>query len=163
MCVRGVPSVAQQKRIWLASVRMQVQSLALLSGLRILHCRELWCSSQTQLGSHAAVAVARPVATAPIWPLAWELPCAAGVALKSQIIIIRIEWRARMWVGRFQPSLLSGSRVHQDWLLKQSLRSCQGKSYTSLGSRGVIPHLLLVSWAWLLFNHSHFLSTYCVM
>ena len=35
----------------------QVQSLALLSGLRIWHCSELWCRSQTQLGSHIAVAV----------------------------------------------------------------------------------------------------------
>ena len=32
---------------------MQVPSLALLSGLRI----QLWCRSQTQLGSHVAVAV----------------------------------------------------------------------------------------------------------
>ena len=26
----------------------------------------------------------RPVTTAQIWPLAWELPCAAGMALKGQ-------------------------------------------------------------------------------
>ena len=32
-------------------------SLALLSGLRIWHCRELWCRSQTQLRSHVVVAV----------------------------------------------------------------------------------------------------------
>ena len=37
---------------------MQVQSLALLSELRIQHCRELWYRSQTQLGSGVAVAVA---------------------------------------------------------------------------------------------------------
>ena len=43
----GVPTVAQQKWTWLASMRMQVQSLALLSGLRILRCCELWCRSQT--------------------------------------------------------------------------------------------------------------------
>ena len=35
----------------------QVRSLASLSGLRIWHCRELWCRSQVQLGSHVAVAV----------------------------------------------------------------------------------------------------------
>ena len=35
---------------------MQVQSLALLSGLGIWHCRELWCRSQAQLGSHTAMA-----------------------------------------------------------------------------------------------------------
>ena len=29
----------------------------LASGLRIWHCRELWCRSQTRLGSRVAVAV----------------------------------------------------------------------------------------------------------
>ena len=54
----GVPVAAQWKRNWLASMRMQVRSLALLSGLRIHHCCELWCRSQTRLRSHIAVAVA---------------------------------------------------------------------------------------------------------
>ena len=51
--------------------------------------KELWCRSQTWLGScvAVAVAVARSVATALIRPLAWELPYAAGVALKSKKII----------------------------------------------------------------------------
>ena len=35
-----------------------VQSLALLSGLRIRHCHELWCRLQMRLGSRAAVALA---------------------------------------------------------------------------------------------------------
>ena len=52
-----VPIVAQQKRIRLVSMRMQVRSLALLSGLRIRRCRELWCRSQMWLGSGVAVAV----------------------------------------------------------------------------------------------------------
>ena len=38
--------------------RLPVRSLASLSGLRIRHCRELWCRSQTHLGSDVAVAVA---------------------------------------------------------------------------------------------------------
>ncbi len=38
--------------------RIQVQSLALLSGLKIQCCCELWCRSQMQLGSCVAVAVA---------------------------------------------------------------------------------------------------------
>ena len=54
----GFPVVAQQKRIWLVSVRTQIRSLALLSGLRIWHCHELWCRSQTWLRSNVAVAVA---------------------------------------------------------------------------------------------------------
>ena len=36
---------------------LQIRSLASLSGLRIWHYRELWCRSQTQLGSSIAVAV----------------------------------------------------------------------------------------------------------
>ena len=36
-----------------------VQSLALFSGSRICCCHELWCRSQTQLGSCVAVAVAQ--------------------------------------------------------------------------------------------------------
>ena len=60
---------------------MHVQSLALLSGLRIQRCHELWCRLQTRLGSRVAVALwHRPVATAPIGPLAWEPPYAAGAA-----------------------------------------------------------------------------------
>ena len=65
-------------------MRFRVQSLASLSGLRILLCHELRCRSQTGLlGSHVAVAVwlwYRPAAAAPIQPLAWEHPYAAGVA-----------------------------------------------------------------------------------
>ena len=39
------------------NMRTQVQSLAALSGLRIWHCCELWCNSQTKLRSDVAVAV----------------------------------------------------------------------------------------------------------
>ena len=38
-------------------MRAGVPSLASLSGVRIRHCRELWCRSQAQLGSCIAVAV----------------------------------------------------------------------------------------------------------
>ena len=55
---------------------MQVRSLASVSELRIWHCCELWCNSQTQLGSCVAVAW--------IGPLAWELAYAMGVALKRK-------------------------------------------------------------------------------
>ena len=48
----GVPIVAQQKQIRPGTMRLRVQSLALLSGLRIQHCYELWCRLQTQLGSY---------------------------------------------------------------------------------------------------------------
>ena len=53
----GVPIRVQQKRIRLGTMRLQVQFLALLSGLRIWRYPELWCRSQTQFGSRVAVAV----------------------------------------------------------------------------------------------------------
>ena len=62
---KGVPFVAQQQTV---SMKMWVQSLALLSGLRIPCCCELWC---------------RSAATAPIRPLAWEPPYAEGVDLEK--------------------------------------------------------------------------------
>ena len=51
----GVPIVTQQLQTQLVVTRMLVQSRASLSGLRIWCCRELWCRSQTWLGSHVAV------------------------------------------------------------------------------------------------------------
>ena len=56
-------------------MRLQVRSLALLSGLRLWHCCELWCRLQTWLRSRVAVALLRP--------LAWEPPYAAGAALEK--------------------------------------------------------------------------------
>ena len=47
----------EPQRILLASMRMQVCSLASLGGLRIPCCHELWCRLQTQLRSCVAVAV----------------------------------------------------------------------------------------------------------
>ena len=66
--------------------RTWVPSLALLSGLTIRCCQELWARLKMQLGSSVAVAVAvGPAATAPIGPLAWELPYAMGPALKKRL------------------------------------------------------------------------------
>ena len=53
----GVPVMLRGLRTLLVSMRMWVQSLASLSGLRIWHCHELWCRLQTWLGSRVAVAV----------------------------------------------------------------------------------------------------------
>ena len=52
----GVP-MAQQKEIGLVTMRLQVHSVASLSGSRICRCRELWCRLQTLLGSEVAMAV----------------------------------------------------------------------------------------------------------
>ena len=46
--------MAQQKRIRLGTMRLWVRSLASLSGLTIWCCHELWCRSQTWLGSPIA-------------------------------------------------------------------------------------------------------------
>ena len=46
--------------------------LASLSGLRIQRCCELWCRSETRLGSYFAVAVAKLAAVALIQPPAWN-------------------------------------------------------------------------------------------
>ena len=56
-CFR-VPVVAQQVKNLTVSMRMQVQSLALLSGLRIQHCPKLQCRSQMWLESGVAAVVA---------------------------------------------------------------------------------------------------------
>ena len=60
--------MAQQKWIWLVSMRTQVWSLASLSGWRIWCCLERWC---------------RPTVTAPIRPVALEPPYAVSAALKK--------------------------------------------------------------------------------
>ena len=44
----GVPVVAQWLTNPTGTMRLQVRSLALFSGLRIQRCRELWCRSQTR-------------------------------------------------------------------------------------------------------------------
>ena len=43
--------MAQREQTQRVSMRMWVPSLALISGLRIWHCCELWCRVQTRLGS----------------------------------------------------------------------------------------------------------------
>ena len=80
----GFPTVVQQKWIWLASMRIRVQSLASLSvwgsGIAVtcgVDCRHgsdpVWLWLWWRL---AAVAMIRP--------LAWELPYATGVAINSK-------------------------------------------------------------------------------
>ena len=76
----GVPVLAQQKGISLGTMRLWVQSLASLSGLRIRCCCELWWRWRSQ-GLWC-----RQAGVAPIWPLAWETSYAAGAALKTKYI-----------------------------------------------------------------------------
>ena len=77
--------MAQQKRNQQGTMKLWVQSLASLSGLRIWHCHELWCGSQMWLSDPALLWLwCRLAAVALIRPLAWEPPYATGVALKSK-------------------------------------------------------------------------------
>ena len=76
---RRVPVVAQRLINPTGIHEDAGRSLASLNGLRIRHCCELWCRSQTQLRSCVVVAVA--VASSCI--LAWEFPYATGVAQKE--------------------------------------------------------------------------------
>ena len=65
-------------------MRMQGQSLALLSGLRIWqHCKR-WGRLQTLLELVLLWLWRRLAAVALILPLGWELPCALRAALKSR-------------------------------------------------------------------------------
>ena len=73
---------ALQKQISLASMRMQVRSLALLSGLRIWHCYELWQVTDEAQDLALLWIWCRLVATALIQPLAREPPYSMGGAVK---------------------------------------------------------------------------------
>lgn len=78
------PVVAQWKQIQRVSMRIQVWSLALVSGLRIHHCRELWCRWQTWLGSCIAAAVVKAGNCSSNLIPSLGSSCAAGAALKGK-------------------------------------------------------------------------------
>ena len=69
--------MAQWQQTQLMSMEMQVQSLALLSGLMIWHCRELWSRSQMWLGFRIAVVVAQAISCSS------DLTPSLGIALKK--------------------------------------------------------------------------------
>ena len=78
--------MAQQVKI-LTSIHKDTGSIpGLVQWVRIRCCPELWCRSQTQLGSSVAMALWlwRQAAKALISPLAWELPYTMGTALKRE-------------------------------------------------------------------------------
>ena len=80
----GFPIVVQWKQIQLGTMRLQVRSLASLSGLRIQRCRELWLGRRRSLDLALLWLWYRLVATAPIRPLARDPPYATDVALQRQ-------------------------------------------------------------------------------
>ena len=75
--------VAQRKQIQLGTMRLRVRSQALLSGLGFGVA--VSCGVGRRRGSDPKLLWlwCRPAATAPIQPLAWELPYATGAALEK--------------------------------------------------------------------------------
>ena len=67
-----------------------VQSLALLSRLRIRHCCELWYRNLS-LGLDLALLWLwhRPAVVVLIQPLAWEPPYVSGAALKKKLLNLK--------------------------------------------------------------------------
>ena len=65
-------------------MKLQVQSLALLSGLKIWRCCELWCGLQMRLGSCIAVVVVLAGGYSSDWTPSLGTPYAVNVALKSK-------------------------------------------------------------------------------
>ena len=82
--VGGVAVMAQWKQIWLVCMRMQVRSLALLSGLRIGIAMSCGVGRRSSSDPVLLWLWHRPAAIALIWPLAWGPPFATGMALKRQ-------------------------------------------------------------------------------
>ena len=76
--------VAPWKRRRPASTRTQVAFPASLSGLGIRRCHSCGVGHRCGLDPTWLWLWCRPAAAAPNQPLAWEPPCALGVALKSQ-------------------------------------------------------------------------------
>ena len=83
-------------------MRLRVQSLALLSGLRIRCCCELWCRSQMWLGSRVAVAVA--VAVVQASSCSPDLTsvchwCSYKKEGEKSVDILAWIWRVGQWMG----------------------------------------------------------------
>ena len=110
------------------SMRTLVQSLALLSGLRIRHCHELWCRSQMWLRCHIAEAWGMLAAIALIQPLAWELPYANSATLKTKgkakmPVFPTSSLRLRLAQVFFAPVTVSTAWLHR--FSKDEIMSCQ--------------------------------------
>ena len=89
--------MAQWKWVWLASMRMQVRSLALFSVLGPGVAMNCDAGHRCSLDPVLLWLWCRPAAVAPIQPLAWELPHASGVALKRQKTKKKKKKKKRCW------------------------------------------------------------------
>ena len=115
MVRRGVPDVAQWKQIRLGTMRMQVRSLPLHSGLG--SGVAVSCGIGHRRGSDLVLLwlCLRPAAVPPIRSLGWEPPYAAGAALKRQKTIKKKKGqrsREMRWALRMTQVLRVWSRAH---------------------------------------------------
>ena len=76
--------MAQQKQIWLVSMRTKIQSLALLSELSSRLAMSRGVGHRRGLDPELLWLWCRPVAIALFRPLAWEPPYATSAALKKK-------------------------------------------------------------------------------
>ena len=83
--------MARQERARLASMRIHVPSLASLSGLGILRCRELWCRSiATQLRSRVAVALVQAGGCSSASTLSLGTSICRGCGPKKQNVVFSL-------------------------------------------------------------------------
>ena len=82
---REFPSWLSGLRVWLVPMRVQVQSLTLLSGFKD-PLYPMSCGAGRRCGLDVALLWlwCRPAAAAPIGPLTWELPYATGTTIKKK-------------------------------------------------------------------------------
>ena len=130
--------MAQQRQIWLASMRVQFRFLASLSGSRIWRGHGLWCGSQKQLGLAFLWLWCRTVATTPIQPLIWESPHAMDVVLK----------KAKKGAGGIWMLTESIESIHQLGGL-----SFSNIKYSNPRAQGVFPFIYIFKFFLPMFSH----------
>ena len=136
--MKGVPTVAQQKQIWLVSMRTQVRALARYVGYISDTAMSCGVGCTRSLDLALVWLWRRSAATARIWPLAWEPLYAASTALKR--------WKKKK---RKKRKLKIGNEKQIGWKIK--ILFVVLKTVCKLGSpkmvlKSVLTHHVLTSW-----------------
>ena len=120
----GVPIMAQRQQTLLGTMRLQVLSLASLSGLRIRCCRELWCRLQTQLGSGVVVALAQASSYSSYWTpsLGTSKCCGWGPKKNKQTNKQKKFWNAGKCCSFTELSYLQKKSLKKEQLIKHFLK-----------------------------------------
>ena len=105
-------------------MRMRVQSLALLSGLRIHCCREVYITDVAWIWSGSGCGAGQQLQTASTEPLAWELPYTTLEAIKrkkkkeNKFTFVHISkrtcWSNRNW-EIIPPKNIRGIELKEGW------------------------------------------------